>query len=79
VVVVNLDPYNTQSGWIELPLEDFDIEPGQPYRMDDLLSDASYEWQGTHNFVLLDPQVVPAHVFVIRRRLRTEQDFEYYL
>jgi len=79
VVVVNLDPYHVQSGWIELPLEDFEIEPDQPYRMHDLLSEASYPWQGTHNYVALDPQVVPAHVFVIRRPVRTEQDFEYYL
>jgi starch synthase (maltosyl-transferring) len=78
VVVVNLDPYHAQSGWIDLPLEDLEIEPDQPYRVHDLLSDASYPWQGPHNFIALDPQVAPAHVFAIRRRVRREQDFEYY-
>jgi starch synthase (maltosyl-transferring) len=29
--------------------------------------------------VELDPQTVPAHIFVIRRRVRTEHDFDYYL
>jgi starch synthase (maltosyl-transferring) len=79
VVVVNLDPYHAQSGWIELPLDAFEIGPDEPYRMHDLLTDASYPWQGSHNYVALDPQVVPAHVFVIRRSARTEHDFEYYL
>jgi starch synthase (maltosyl-transferring) len=34
----------------------------------DLLSDARYTWQGGRNFVQLDPNVVPAHVFRLRRR-----------
>ena len=29
--------------------------------------------------VELHPQVVPAHIFRLRRRIRTEQDFAYYL
>jgi starch synthase (maltosyl-transferring) len=78
VVVVNLDPHHLQSGSIELPLEHFEIEADQEYRMHDLLSDASYAWLGVRNYVALDPQVVPAHVFVIRRQLRTERDFEHY-
>ena len=45
----------------------------------DLLGDARYLWHGSRNFVALDPAAVPAHVFRLRRRLRTEQDFDYYL
>jgi starch synthase (maltosyl-transferring) len=78
LVVVNLDPHHVQSGWVELPLEDLEIETDHPYRVHDLLSDASYPWQGPRNYVALDPQAVPAHVFAIRRRVRSEQDFEYY-
>jgi starch synthase (maltosyl-transferring) len=29
--------------------------------------------------VMLDPQRLPAHVFRLRRRVRREQDFDYYL
>jgi len=29
--------------------------------------------------VELNPAVVPGHIFRVRRRIRTEQDFEYYL
>ncbi|MFP3879677.1 MAG: alpha-1,4-glucan--maltose-1-phosphate maltosyltransferase [Dehalococcoidia bacterium] len=79
LVVVNLDPHHTQSGWIEFPLEELGIDPQRPYQMHDLLSDARYLWQGSRNYVELNPQVVPAHVFRIRRRVRTEQDFDYYM
>jgi len=47
--------------------------------MHDLLSDARYLWQGSRNYVELNSQIVPAHVFRMRRRVRTEQDFDYYM
>jgi starch synthase (maltosyl-transferring) len=51
----------------------------QPYQVHDLLTDARYLWQGARNYVDLDPAAVPAHIFSVRRRVRCEQDFEYYL
>lgn len=79
LVVVNLDPHHTQSGWMEFPLDELGIDPQTPYQMHDLLSDARYLWQGAHNYVELNPQFVPAHIFRMRRRVRTEQDFDYYM
>jgi starch synthase (maltosyl-transferring) len=79
LVVVNLDPYHTQAGWLELPLQEFGLDPRQPYQMHDLLSGARYIWHGSRNYVELDPQSYPAHIFRLRRRVRTERDFEYYL
>ena len=79
LVVVNLDPHYKQSGFISLPLEDLGLDPRQPYQAHDLLTEARYIWHGMRNYVELDPQTVPAHIFVIRRRVRTEHDFDYYL
>ncbi|MBO0713361.1 MAG: alpha-1,4-glucan--maltose-1-phosphate maltosyltransferase [Acidimicrobiales bacterium] len=79
LVVVNLDPVHPQSGWVQLDLDALDLDPGQPFQVHDLLTDARYRWQGSHNFVLLEPWVVPAHVFRVSRRVRTERDFEYYM
>lgn len=79
LVVVNLDPHYKQSGFLNLPLEDLDIDVRQPYQAHDLLTDARYLWHGTRNYVELDPQKMPAHIFVIRRKVRTEHDFDYYL
>jgi starch synthase (maltosyl-transferring) len=79
LVVVNLDPHYKQSGFISLPLEELGLDPRQPYQAHDLLTDARYLWHGARNYVELDPQTVPAHIFVIRRKVRTEHDFDYYL
>ncbi len=79
LVVVNLDPHYKQSGFITLPLEELGLDPRQPYQAHDLLTEARYLWHGARNYVELDPQTVPAHIFVIRRKVRTEHDFDYYL
>jgi hypothetical protein len=79
VTVVNLDPYHTQSGWMDLSLESLGLDPHQPYQMHDPLSDARYLWHGPHNYVQLDPTTMPAHIFRIRRRVCTERDFDYFL
>ncbi len=79
LTVVNLDPYNPQSGWLVLDLKALGIDPEQPYQVHDLVSDQRYQWRGTRNFVMLDPQRMPAHVFRVRRHLRSERDFDYFL
>jgi starch synthase (maltosyl-transferring) len=79
VCVVNLSPHHTHGGWVELDLAALGIEPDHPYQMHDLLSGARYLWHGPRNFVQLDPQRSPAHVFRVRRHLHREQDFDYFL
>ena len=79
VVVVNLDPHHPQSGWLEIPPESFGLDPHAPYQVHDLLSDARFFWSGPRNYVTLDPAAVPAHVLRLRRRVRTERDFDYFL
>ena len=66
--VVNLDLNFTQSGWVWLPIEDWGIGPEEPYQVHDLMSDARHTWQGPQNYVELNPHVLPAHVFRLRRR-----------
>jgi starch synthase (maltosyl-transferring) len=79
LTVVNLDPYNAQSGWVELDLDALQLDAAQPFQVHDLLSDQRYVWRGRYNYVLLDPRRAPAHIFRVRRRIRSEQDFDYYL
>jgi len=78
IVVVNLDPHYTQSGWADLDLDKLGVDSHQSYQMHDLLTGARYLWQGRRNYVELNPQVVPAHIFRLRRRVHREQDFKYY-
>jgi len=55
------------------------IEPNTPFQVHDLLSGARHLWNGARNFVALDPQHSPAHIFRVRRRVRTERDFDYFM
>jgi len=71
ITVVNLDANYAQSGWVTLPIEEWGIAGDEPYQVHDLLSDARYTWQGPRNFVQLDPHVVSAHIFRLRRRAGT--------
>ena len=79
VVVVNLDPRHRHSGHVELPLADLQIDPAHSYRMDELLSGEQFLWNGARNYVEIDPQVMPAQIFRVQRRVRTEREFEYFL
>jgi starch synthase (maltosyl-transferring) len=79
LVVVNLDPHHVQSGWVTLDLAQFAVDADRPYQMHDLLTGARFLWSGPRNFVQLDPERAPAHLFRLRRRVRTERDFDYFL
>jgi starch synthase (maltosyl-transferring) len=78
VTVVNLDPHHRQGGWLDLDLAELGIDHDREFQVHDLLTDARYMWSGPRHYVELDPNVVPAHVFRVRQRLRTERDFEYF-
>jgi starch synthase (maltosyl-transferring) len=78
VTVVNLDPARTQSAWVDLPLDAFHLDPRQPYQVHDLLTDTHYVWRGPRNYIELNPQRLPAHIFLIRRRVRSEGGIDYF-
>lgn len=79
LVVANLDSHHTQSGWVTLPLNMLGLDEDRPYQVQDLLTDARFLWSGARNYVEINPQVAPAHIFKLRRRVRTEHDFDYFL
>jgi len=79
IVVVNLDPHHTQAGWAEMATDKFGLDPDQAFQAHDLLSEARYLWHGRRHYLELNPQIVPAHIFRIRRKVRTERDFDYFL
>jgi starch synthase (maltosyl-transferring) len=78
LTVVNLDPHHTQSAWLELPLTEIGLDPNEPFQVHDMLGEGRFTWNGAWNFVQLDPNVLPAHIFKIQRRVRSERDFDYY-
>jgi starch synthase (maltosyl-transferring) len=79
LAVVNLDPSHAHSGWVNLDLGALGLDTGSPYQVHDLIGDSRYLWTGPRNYVQLDPQLLPAHLLRVRRKVRTERDFDYFL
>lgn len=78
LTIVNLDVVHRQSGFIELPLGQLSVDASRPFQVHDLLTAKRYLWSGTRNYVEIDPGIMPAHIFRLRRYFRTERDFDYY-
>jgi starch synthase (maltosyl-transferring) len=67
LIVVNLDPHRKQNSYIDVPIDQFGQMDSDVYQVHDLLSDARYTWRGRQNYVELDPEIQPAHIFRVRR------------
>ncbi|MGB7169897.1 MAG: alpha-1,4-glucan--maltose-1-phosphate maltosyltransferase, partial [Acidobacteriaceae bacterium] len=78
LTVVNLDYFHRQSGWVTLDLERLHLRPDESFQVLDLLTGARYLWQGSRNYVELAPDRMPAHIFRVLRKVRSEKDFDYY-
>ena len=65
LVVVNLDPFNMQHGYVRLPLDEWTTAPDAVVEARDLLSGESYVWRGEWNYVRLDPPARVAHVIAL--------------
>lgn len=76
---VNLDPHHAHSAWVEVPLKELGIDSERPFQVHDLITGARYLWQGSRNFLKLDPLSAGSHVFRVRFKTRTERDFDYYM
>jgi starch synthase (maltosyl-transferring) len=67
LVVVNLDPHRKQHSYVDVPIDQFGSMEGDVYQVHDLLSDSRYIWRGRRNYIELDPEIQPAHIFRVRR------------
>src|SRR5690606_3862451 len=59
LIVVSLDPYHSQSGWLKVPLKKFGLQENEPFSVYDLLTDSKYFWENEWNFVALHPHAIP--------------------
>lgn len=79
LVVANMDPRHKHGGWLELDLAELGVRPGESFQVHDVFADARFMWTGARNYVELDPSLFPVSLFVVRRKVRSEHDFEYFL
>jgi starch synthase (maltosyl-transferring) len=78
LVAVNLDARHTRSATLDLDLDALGLNADEAFQVHDVLADARFRWQGRRAYVEVDPSVLPAAIFAVQRRLRTEQDFDYF-
>lgn len=66
LVVVNMDPYHTQSAWIQLNMPALGLDWQDRFRVVDQMDRIAYDW-AEHNYVILNPLDKVAHLFVLER------------
>jgi starch synthase (maltosyl-transferring) len=67
LVVISLDPFNTQYGSVQLPLSELkETEPGRPVQVYDFITGNSYNWYEEWNYIELHPNI-PLHIFKINK------------
>ena len=67
LIAVNLDPFRKQHSFVDVPIEEFGQMETDTYQVHDLLNGARYTWRGRQNYVELNPEIQPAHIFLVRR------------
>jgi starch synthase (maltosyl-transferring) len=63
LIVVNLDPHNRHSGFVQLPKERLKLKDHVNVKLHDLITDEHYTWTQEWNYVELDPYKMPFHLF----------------
>ena len=65
--VANMDMHNPQEGTIALNMSKLGLAEDAFFFVKDLITDESYVWRGSQNFVRLDPNKAPGHLFVVKK------------
>ncbi|MEO1051868.1 MAG: alpha-1,4-glucan--maltose-1-phosphate maltosyltransferase [Bacteroidota bacterium] len=63
LMVVNLDPHNTQSGYVRLPKERLGLADKINVKLHDLIMEEHYTWTEEWNYISLNPHQLPFHLF----------------
>ncbi len=66
LIIINLDPYYSQRGTVQLPLNDMGVVQGHQLQVQDLITGSGYNWYNEWNFIELHP-TLPFHIFKINK------------
>lgn len=79
LVAVVLDPFQPQTGRLDLPLEELGLTEGRPFLLQDELSGERFIWHNRHPVLELNPHTLPARILTLKRTMKREHDFDYFL
>ena len=65
MVVVNLDQHGKQAGYIQVPREQLQLGSKINLKLHDLITDETYTWTQEWNYVELEPNKMPFHLFKV--------------
>ena len=65
MVVVNLDQHGKQAGYIQVPRERLQLGSKINLKLHDLITDETYTWTQEWNYVELEPNKMPFHLFKV--------------
>jgi starch synthase (maltosyl-transferring) len=63
LVVVNLDPHQKHSGYVQLPAYRLGLGKNINVKLRDLITEENYTWTQEWNYVELEPNKMPFHLF----------------
>ncbi|QTD37458.1 alpha-1,4-glucan--maltose-1-phosphate maltosyltransferase [Polaribacter batillariae] len=66
LTIISLDAYHSQSGSVQVPLQQLNVHEGQKIEVHDLITNNSYNWYNEWNYVELHPYI-PFHIFKINK------------
>ena len=66
ITVISLDAHHSQTGSVQLPMQDLGIHQGQKIEVKDLVTNNSYNWYNEWNYIELHPNL-PFHIFKINK------------
>ena len=74
VTVVNLDPKRAHSAVIELPLEEWGIDPKRAFPVEDLLNQSKSRWRGKRHELRLKPKTSASAIFRLSGKATEQPD-----
>ncbi len=69
IIVVNLDPHHTQTGWLEIPWHEFGFNQERVCAAKELIRGEHFSWNGASVFIELDPNSSPVQVIRINQEI----------
>jgi starch synthase (maltosyl-transferring) len=76
---INMDPYTVHEARLRIPIEECGISEHDTYQMHELIQDTRHQVVGRDYTIRLDPNHEPAAIFTLRRWIRRESDFDYFM